>query len=208
MLLKVISLLGLPGSGKSFYGKKLARKLKLKFLTEVATQLIYQQGFKPGIASSSRFDREILEKNIRTAQEVLQGSTLTIWEGAPVQDRIFLEGRMRFVGEKDKRRELLSSYNNEVFEELKDNTLFILFDMDPQLSLQRQKGRMKPELLTSNLKLLKFVRDNLLLFCKDNRERVEIIDVDKPREAVLDALEKVSEKRMKQPNLEGKQPKS
>ena len=206
--MKVISLLGLPGSGKSFYGKKLARKLKLRFLTEIATQLIYQKGFKPGIASSSHFDQEILETNIRTAKAVLQGSTLTIWEGAPVQDRIFLEGRMRFAGEKDKRRELLSSYNNEVFEELKDNTLFLLFDVSPQLSLQRQKGRMKSELLTSNLKLLKFVHDNLMRFCKDNRERVVIIDVDKPRETVLDVLDKVSEEIMTRPNPEGKQHKS
>ena len=67
---------------------------------------------------------------------------------------------------------------------------------------------MKPELLTANLKLLKFVRENLMLFCKDNRERVVIIDVDKPRETVLDALDEVSEKLMKQQNLEGKQHKS
>ncbi len=193
--MKVISLLGLPGSGKSFYGKNLARKFKARFLPEIATRLIYEKGYTPGMKGSIDFDKDILKNNCKTAKEVLQSCEFIVWEGGPVQDVIFLKGRMNLVGEKDRREELLKAYNNVLFDQLKKETLYAFFNVNPEVSLERQNLRMKPELLTTSLKILQFVNENLMQFYRNNLEKVILININKSRKVVQkEVYDKVASK--------------
>jgi len=193
--MKVISLLGLPGSGKSYYGKKLAKKTKARFIPEIATRLIYEKGYTPGMRGSLDFDHDILIHNIKTAEDVLKSNELTFWEGGPVQDVVFLKGRMNLVGVEDKRRELLKRYNGKLFDKLDYESLYVFFNVDPKVSIERQNLRVKPELLTSNLKLLHYVNDNLEKFCEINKDKVISINVDRSkREIFKEVYNRVLEK--------------
>jgi shikimate kinase len=186
--IKVISLLGLPGSGKSYYGKKLAAKMKVKFLAEIATQLIITRGFTPGKAGSVEFDRTIFNKNLSTAQNVLQRSQMLIWEGGPVQDRIFLERRLAFGGTNEDREAIVNCYEAEVFKALKKRTLYIFFDVPPQTSLLRQKQREKPFLSTTDFLFLKYIYTRLVEFTERNPRQTISIQVDKSKNAVFNEL--------------------
>ena len=188
--MKVISLLGLPGSGKSFYGKRLAQHLDLPYLPEIATQLIYTKGFVPGLHGSLQFDQQIYERNVQTATKVLQSSQKVIWEGGPIQDRFFLEARIKFTDNKQERIHLLVQYETDIFHQLHKNTFWILFDVHPTVSLQRQRQRMKPELLTANSAFLHYIRHKLLNFCNTSecQKRSYIVNVNQSKSQILHEL--------------------
>ena len=88
---------------------------------------------------------------------------------------------MNLVGVEDERRELLQRYDDKLFENLDLESLYMFFNVDPKVSLQRQNLRVKPELLTSNRKLLQYVHDNLEKFCEINGDKVISINVDRSK---------------------------
>jgi adenylate kinase family enzyme len=184
----VFSLLGLPGSGKSFYGQQLATAFHIPFLPEIATQLIHKKGFVPGAQGSLQFDQEIYMANIQTTNEVLALDHSVIWEGGPLQDRVFIEARIKFRSHISKRRQLLTLYESSIFKRLHRHTYYLLFDIAPTSSLQRQKTRQKPELLTVDLDFLADLRDKLLLFCETHPQQTWIVDMHQSKQQVIDQL--------------------
>ena len=184
----VYSLLGLPGSGKSFYGRQLATEFHIPFLSEIATQLIHKKGFVPGAQGALQFDQEIYEANVQTTNGVLELAHSVIWEGGPLQDQVFIEARIKFSGHVSKRRQLLTLYESSIFKILHRHTYYLLFDIAPTSSLQRQKTRQKPELLTIDLDFLADLRDKLLLFCETHPQQTWIVDMHQSKQQVLDKL--------------------
>jgi predicted kinase len=184
----IFSLLGLPGSGKSFYGQKLATEFHIPFLPEIATQLIHKKGFVPGAQGSLQFDQEIYAANVQTTNRVLALDHSVIWEGGPLQDRVFIEARIKFSGHASKRRQLLTLYASSVFKKLHCHTYYLLFDIAPTSSLQRQKTRQKPELLTVDLDFLAYLRHKFLLFCETHPQQTWIVDLHQSKQQVIDQL--------------------
>ena len=186
--IKVISLLGLPGSGKSYYGQRLATKMKVKFLAEIATQLIISRGFTPGLTGSVEFDRTIFDENLSTAKRILKQSQMLVWEGGPVQDRIFLERRLALGGANGDREAIVHRYDEAVFKALKKRTLYIFFDVHPQISLLRQKQRRKPFLSTTDFLFLNYIYTRIVEFIERNPRQTICIQVDKSKNAVFNEL--------------------
>jgi len=189
--MKIITLLGLPASGKSYYGKRLAEELKVRFVPEIATQLIHKKGYKIGVNAPPEFDRDVFERNLERAEKVLRSRLkIIVWEGGPVLDYFFLEGRLKLGTARKEREDVLRLYDNRTFKELSERTTYILFNVEPQVSLQRQGERSKPELLTPDLKLLKIVHNRLINFYKKNRNKSILITVDKTKEEVFEEVKR------------------
>ena len=185
----IFTLLGLPGSGKSYYGQQLATEFHIPFLPENATRLIHQQGFVPGIKGSLHFDEEIYHANVQTANNVLAADHSVIWEGGPLQDQVFIKARIHFSrGDASQRQQLLTQYERSVFQRLHSHTYYLLFDIAPPISFQRQQKRQKPELLTANLDFLAFLRQQLLLFCKTVPQQSLIVDMHQSQHQIINQL--------------------
>lgn len=185
----IFTLLGLPGSGKSYYGRQLATEFHIPFLPENATRLIHQHGFVPGIQGSLRFDQEIYHANVQTANEVLALDHSVIWEGGPLQDRVFIKARIHFSSDDISQRQiLLTRYEHSVFQRLRSHTYYLLFDIAPRISLQRQQTRQKPELLTADLDFLAFLRQQLLICCKMVPQQSMIVDMHQSQHQIINQL--------------------
>lgn len=184
----IFTLLGLPGSGKSFYGQQLATEFHIPFLPEIPTQLIHKKGFVPGAQGSLQFDQEIYVANVQTTNRVLALDHSVIWEGGPLQDRVFIKARIKFSGHASRRRQLLTLYENSVFKKLHRHTYYLLFDIAPTSSLQRQKTRQKPELLTVDLDFLAYLRHKFLLFCEMHPQQTWIMNMHQSKQQVFDQL--------------------
>ncbi len=185
----IFTLLGLPGSGKSYYGQQLATEFRIPFLPENATRLIHQQGFVPGVKGSLHFDEEIYDANVQTANNVLAMDHSVIWEGGPLQDQVFIKARIHFSrGDASQRQQLLTQYGRSVFQRLHSHTYYLLFDIAPRISLQRQQTRQKPELLTTDLDFLAFLRQQLLLFCKTVPQQSLIVDMHQSQHQIINQL--------------------
>ena len=185
----IFTLLGLPGSGKSYYGQQLATEFRIPFLPENATRLIHQQGFVPGVHGSLRFDQEIFRANVHTANDVLALDHSVIWEGGPLQDQVFIKARIRFSsGGVSQRQLLLTQYERSVFQRLHSNTYYLLFDIAPRISFQRQQIRQQPELLTADLDFLAFLRQQLLIFCKTVPQQSMVVDMHQSQYKIINQL--------------------
>lgn len=181
---KIISLLGLPGSGKSTYGKKFSALKGFKFIEESGTQLIYEKKYRIGINASFEFDRDVLKRNVKIGKEILQSQEIVIWEGSPYTDMFFLEERALFGQMKDKRKKLLKQYDKELFKKLHKKSIFIIFDLPLEIADAKQKQRGKPELITPDTELMKFVYDKLRGFRERNKEKVILIDASRSEEGL------------------------
>ena len=108
-----------------------------------------------------------------------------------IVDASYLMGRA-FFGDGDPRRyKLLQKYQNDLQNKFMDRTIFVVLDLDPEVSLKRQKERGIPQLMTSDLKLLKYVRESLLRFYRENKDRAILIDANnKSKEEILKEIEK------------------
>ena len=199
--MRVITLLGLPASGKSYYGKMLAERLRAKFIPEIATQIIHEKEYKVGIGAPPEFDRDVFEMDLKVARDVLRSELEIIaWEGGPVLDCFFLEGRLKLGAAKSERGRILKLYDNNTFRELSGKTTYVIFNVRPGVSLKRQRKRGKPELLTPDLELLKFVHSRLINFYEKGKDRSILINVDKAREDVFKEVEgKISRMILNQP---------
>ena len=185
----IFTLLGLPGSGKSYYGQQLATEFRIPFLPENATRLIHQQGFVPGIQGSLLLDHEIYHANIQTANDVLALDHSVIWEGGPLQDQVFIKARIHFISsDTSQRQQLLTQYERSIFQRLHNHTYYLLFDIAPRISLQRQQTRQKPELLTADLDFLAFLRQQLLICCKTVPQRSMILDMHQSQHQIINQL--------------------
>ena len=195
--MKIITLLGLPASGKSYYGKRLSEELRVRFIPEIATQLIHEKGYEIGANAPPEFDMDIFERNLEMAKEILRSKLkIAVWEGGPVLDYFFLEGRLKLGTAGKEREDVLKLYDNSTLKELGEMTSYILFNVEPQVSLQRQGERSKPELLTPDLELLKFVHNSLINFYKKNRKKSILINVDKTKEEVFEEVKREISKTM------------
>jgi shikimate kinase len=185
----IFTLLGLPGSGKSYYGQQLAIEFRIPFLPENATRLIHQQGFVPGAQGSLQFDQEIFLANVQTTNEVLALDHSVIWEGGPLQDQVFIKARIKFSSDDvSQRQQLLTQYERPVFQQLHKQTYYLLFDITPIISLQRQQTRQKPELLTVDLDFLAFLRQQLRAFCKIVPQQSLIVDMHHSKHHIINQL--------------------
>jgi len=189
--MKIITLLGLPASGKSYYGKRLAEELGLRFLPEIATQIIHEKGYKIGVNAPPEFDRDVFERDLEMTEKVLRSGLKTIvWEGGPVLDYFFLEGRFKIGTARKERKDILGLYDNSTFRELAERSTYILFNVEPRVSLQRQEERSKPELLTPDIELLKFVHNKLINFYEENRDKSILVNVDKTKGEVFEEVKR------------------
>lgn len=185
----IFTLLGLPGSGKSYYGQQLAAEFRLPFLPENATRLIHQQGFVPGVHGSLQFDQEIFLANVQTINEVLALDHSVIWEGGPLQDQVFIKARINFSSDDvSQRQQLLTQYERPIFQRLHRHTHYILFDIAPKFSLHRQQTRQKPELLTAALDFLAFLRQQLLDYCKMVPQQSMVVDMHQSKHQIINQL--------------------
>jgi shikimate kinase len=188
----IVSLIGLPGSGKSTYGKRFAAENDFVFIPEVGTMLIYEKKYKIGINAPFEFDKEIFEKNIQIANEILRfPARVVVWEGCPLSDMFWLEGRLVLGDQKmkEQRRALLDLYNMEIFQRLFENTNFVFFHVRPEISKIRQEKRNRPELSTSEEQLLNFVYEKLTNFYTLNKSKVVFIDVeDKSKDEIFEVF--------------------
>ena len=182
----IISFLGIPGSGKSTLGKKLAKKLKIPFMEEVGTQVILESGYtSAGFKLPYEFDERVFERNKERLEKTkkLLERTPVIWESHFVTDTSYLLGRAFFGDNNPKRFKLFQKYQDPYFSSLNDRTVFVILDMDPEESLRRQRERNMPQLVTPDIKLLRYVRESFLKFYKQNKKRcIRIKDVDKKSE--------------------------
>jgi len=188
---KVINLLGLPASGKSMYGKKLAEEMGFKFLEEATTRLIDQPEFKSGSSATFRFDRIVLEKNKELTKEILRSPKKDVFvlEGGPILDRWYCQARANLGKYKQERMSLLAVYDNPAFNELNQNSIFVIFNVPPGVSLSRQEERSGIKLDDTELQILQFVHDNLLKFHVKNKENVIFINLmGKTEEQVYEEL--------------------
>jgi len=176
---KIVCFLGLPGSGKSMYGDRLAAEKGYRFLREGATQLIYEKGFKPGKDAPFEFDRAILDKNIDMAKDILrmEKPQVIVFEGGPVIDMLFAAARSKLGKQKDSRRGILDAYNHQAIQGLIQNSKFVIFNIPPGVSLNRQEDRNKPELMTPELEMLEFVYKGLMEFYRSNKGKVAVINL-------------------------------
>lgn len=176
---KIVCFLGLPGSGKSTYGDKLAAERGYRFLREGATQLIYEKGFKPGKDAPFEFDRAILDKNVSLAKDILRMDKpqVVLFEGGPIIDMLFAAARSKLGKQKDSRRGVLDGYNHQAITTLISNSKFVIFNIPPGVSLNRQEERNKPELITSDMDVLEFVHTGLLEFFRNNKDKVAMINL-------------------------------
>jgi deoxyadenosine/deoxycytidine kinase len=176
---KVINILGLPASGKSIYGKRLAEEMGFKFLEEGATQLIHQFGFKAGGSGSFQFDKAILEKNKEITKDILRSpkKETFVLEGGIITDKLYLQGRAKIGKYKQERMNLLTAYDNPTFEQLNKNSVFVIFNIPAGISLSRQEKRGKPELSTPELEILQHIHENLLNFYRENKENTIFINL-------------------------------
>lgn len=176
---KVINALGLPASGKDVYGRKLAEEMGFKFIEETARQLIIQSGFKGGGSATFQFDRVILEKNKGTVKDILKSSKKDVFvlEGGPILDKLYCQARANLGKYKQERMSLLTAYNDPSFNQLNENSTFIIFNIPPGISLSRQEERGKPELDTRELEILNFIHENLLKLYRENKENVILINL-------------------------------
>jgi thymidylate kinase len=190
----IISFVGLPASGKTFLSKKIKEKFKLPYFPNAATEVILEKGFSfAGFKLPYEFDEEVFERNRRKIEETEKklNRTSVVWESHMIVDASYLMGRA-FFGDGDPRRyKLLQKYQNDLQNQLVDKTIFVVLDLDPEASLKRQKERGIPQLMTSDLKLLKYVRESLLRFYRENKDRAILIDVNnKSKEEILKEIEK------------------
>jgi len=190
-MMKIITLLGLPASGKSYYGKRLAEDLGVRFIPEIATQIIHEKGYKIGVNAPPEFDRDVFERDLEMTENVLRSRLkIIVWEGGPVLDYFFLEGRSKLDTARKERKAILKLYDHSVFKELGKRSTYIFFSVEPQVSLQRQGERSKPELLTPDIELLKFVHNKLINFYKENRDKSILVNVDKTKEEVFEEVKR------------------
>lgn len=176
---KIVCFLGLPGSGKSSYGDRLAAERGYRFLREGATQLIYEKGFRPGKDAPFEFDRAILDKNISMAKDILrmEKPDVIIFEGGPVIDMLFAAARSKLGKQKGSRSGILDAYNHHAIRGLIENSKFVIFNIPPGVSLNRQETRNKPELMTPDADVLDFIHKGLLEFYKNNKQKVALINI-------------------------------
>jgi len=176
---KIICFLGLPGSGKSTYADRLAVERGYRFLREGATQLIYEKGFRPGKDAPFEFDKAILDKNINMAKDILrmEKPDVIIFEGGPVVDMLFAAARSKLGKQKDSRKGILEGYNHQAIQSLIENSKFVIFNLPPGISLNRQEDRNKPELMTPDIDILDFVHKGLMEFYRSNKDKVAVINI-------------------------------
>ncbi|MCD6403388.1 MAG: deoxynucleoside kinase [Candidatus Aenigmarchaeota archaeon] len=189
----IIAFVGLPASGKSFFSKKIAEKFGYPLFEEPATQILSESSYiSAGFRLPYEFDERVFEMNRRRIEETSQllSKTPVVWESHMLTDATFLMGRA-FFGDRDpKRFKLLQKYQSGLMNELKEKTIFVILDIDPEISLQKQKERGNPRLLTPDLKLLKYVRNSFLNFYKKNKKNSILIDVtNKSEKEVLKEIE-------------------
>lgn len=187
----VISILGLPASGKGFYGKILADENHLKFYPEVAAQLISEGKFKAGLDIPFEFDNAVYKRNTIVVPEIMNLlDKIVLFEGSPFQDIFYLEGRHQLsTVHKDQRKKLLDVYNRTIFLNLLKNSRFIFLHIPPQISLNRQEPRVDSKFNTLDLDLLEFVHKKLLNFYKENRNKSVYLDLmGKTQDEVLKEL--------------------
>jgi len=188
---KVINIIGLPASGKGLYGRKLAEEMGFKFIEEAATQLIGQPEFKSGSSATFRFDRIVLEKNKETAKNILNSTKKDVFvlEGGPILDRWYCQARANLGKYKQERMSLLAVYEDPVFNELNQNSIFVIFNLPPGVSLSRREERNGLKFDDTELQILQFVHDNLLKFHVKNKENVVFINLmGKTEEQVYEEL--------------------
>jgi len=176
----IISFIGIPASGKTYYGKKIAKKFNLPFLKEIGTEVILENGYRSaGFRLPYEFEEKVFEKNkkrINKTQKLLKKSSV-VWESHMITDSSFLMGRS-FFGDRDPRRfKLLQKYKTEPMTSLDDKTIFVILDMDPEISLRKQRERGNQQLTTPDLKLLQYVRESFLRFYNENKNRCILVDV-------------------------------
>lgn len=189
----VITFIGLPASGKTFFSKKIKEKFKLPYFSDAASEVILEKGFSfAGFKLPYEFDEEVFERNRRKVEETEKklNRTSVVWESHMIADASYLMGRA-FFGDGDPRRyKLLQKYQNDLQNKFMDKTIFVVLDLDPEISLKRQKEKGIPQLMTSDLKLLKYVRESLLRFCKENKDKTVLINVNnKSKEEILKEIE-------------------
>lgn len=175
----IVCFLGLPGSGKSTYGDKLVADRSYRFLREGATQLIYEKGFRPGKDAPFEFDRAILDRNVSMAKDIMRMDKpgVILFEGGPVIDMLFASARSKLGKVKDSRRGIMEGYNHPAISSLIENSKFVIFNIPPGVSLNRQEDRNKPELMTPELEVLEFVHKGLLEFFRSNKGKVVMINL-------------------------------
>jgi hypothetical protein len=176
---KIICLLGLPGSGKTLYGDKLAKEFGYGFVKDPVAQLIHKKGVKPGKNAPFEFDRAILDKNIETAKDALRMEKpgITIIEGGPVVDMLFASARSKLGKQKDSRRGILDGYNHQAIQGLMENSKFVFFNIPPGISLNRQEESNRSDMMTPELDVLEFVYKGLMEFYRNNKGKAVMINI-------------------------------
>jgi len=193
----LIALIGLPASGKGYVGEKLSKIFKFPFFPEVATEILKKEGYViGGFKLPYEFDEKVFELNRKRVEETEQllAKTPVIWESHILTDTTFLMGRAFFGDNDPKRFKLLQKYQTTLLNKLKDRTIFVILDIDPEVSLKRQKE--KGQLITPDIKLLKYVRSSFLNFYKKKKKSCILIDVtDKDLDEVVEEIkDKLQEK--------------
>ena len=188
----ILSFLGLPGSGKTTIGEKIAQNHGFKYVPEIGTQLILERKYKTGIDAPFEFDNTVFMKTKSLAQEVLNSKDKKIiLEAGPPMPQMYVKTRAELGKHKDPRKSLLQAYDHHAINNLMENTFYFFLFMPPQIAISRQEERNKQELDLTNIDFLHIMHKNLWDFYKSHKDRVFLIDVvGKSEDEVYNQIEK------------------
>jgi len=174
----ILSFLGLPGSGKTTIGKKIAQNHAFKFIPEVGTQLILEHKYKPGIDAPFEFDNTVFMKTKSLAHEVLNSKEKKfILEAGPPMPQIYVKTRAELGKHKEPRKSLLQAYDHHDINNLMENTFYFYLFMPPQIAISREEERTMRELDTMNMDFFHLMHRNLMDFYKAHKDRVILVNV-------------------------------
>lgn len=181
---KFIFLLGIPGSGKTFYGKILSERFGLEFFQEIPAKIIKSFNFKCGVEGPTELDKKIFEENKKRAEYLLKnymGNTKpVICDGNHILDKIWLSYRLfRENSNNSQRNSVLRDYEEDnIFFLLDKYSIFIVLLTPLEISIKRQTERRSDEPKCTDIEALKFVNEKLIKFLSQNTENCIVINTE------------------------------
>jgi shikimate kinase len=174
----ILSFLGLPGSGKTTIGEKIAQNHGFKFIPEVGARLILENKYKTGVDAPFEFDNNVFMKTKSLAQEVLNSKDkIVILEAGPPMPQMYVKARADLGKHKDPRKSLLQAYDRHDINALMENTIYFYLFMPPQIAISRQEERNRQELDTLDADFLHQMHKSLMDFYKAHKDKVILVDV-------------------------------
>lgn len=199
---KIITFIGLPGSGKTTIAKEMVKKIKNAVLMEEIAEIAASKGFevadRASIGTETWFLTQYYTRGIE-AKKLMNEGKIVIMDGNYANSLAF--GFANFVESNNPSffMHFPSYIVNKAVGTLVKPDIYLFFKIPTKISTQRQDARLKEELRTKSVDVLDNVNRFYKMFFSILEPEVPMFEIDasKSKEEVIKRVEEIFKNEIK-----------